>query len=196
MVLCEQEGSGNNWAYGFNYHGDRVSTNILDLLRKQTEKADILDGIMIYQSLAGGTGSGVGSRLLTKIRDEFGSRNIYSTVVLPRISGEVILQFYNCVFSLSTLYDSCDGIFVFRNDLVKEICQKIYSIKNPDFLDLNKILSNQISSFLFPMLDQSGSFRARNKKFLPLSDTSSFLLENRWLKLLGLRYVPQVIKNK
>ena len=194
MAFWEQEGSGNNWAYGYNYHGKRVSSRIIELLRKQLEKCDIVDGIMVYQSLAGGTGSGVGSRLLQQIRESFPKTTIMSSVVLPRISGEVILQFYNSVFSLSTLYDECDGVFVFQNDLVKDICQKIYSIKNPDFNDLNHILSNQISSLMFPMVKNYGEFfYARDKKIFPLQNCGENLCRYRMKKLLGLKYVPQVI---
>lgn len=105
QVVVKQEGSGNNWAYGFNFHGVQTADDILGKLRKSFEKADLVDGMLILQSLAGGTGSGVGSRILTRVREEFPEINIYSVAVLPRFSGEVILQFYNSVFSLSTLYN-------------------------------------------------------------------------------------------
>lgn len=102
-VVVKQEGSGNNWAYGFNVHGSRSAPEILTKIRKSVERIDYLDGMLFLQSLAGGTGSGVGSRILTQIREIYPEKNIYSVAVLPRLSGEVILQFYNSIFSLSTL---------------------------------------------------------------------------------------------
>lgn len=112
MKICKQEGSGNNWAFGFNFHGKETSDEIMDKLRKTIECIDVLDGLYIIQSLAGGTGSGVGSRVLTEIRDEMPDINLFSTAILPRLSGEVILQFYNCVFSLSTLYNVIHPFFI------------------------------------------------------------------------------------
>ena len=53
------------------------------------------------------------------------------------------------------------------------------------------ILSNQISSFLFPIVDPKvESFIARSKSFLPLNDTALSLLRDPDYKLLGMRYVP------
>ena len=105
LAICKQEGSGNNWAYGFNEHGKESGVEILSKLRGLVESLDSLDGIFFLQSLAGGTGSGVGSQILGLIREEMPDINIFSTAVLPRFSGEVILQFYNSVFSLATLYN-------------------------------------------------------------------------------------------
>ena len=36
----------------------------MEILRKQAEKCNNLEGFHIYRSLAGGTGSGLGDRLL------------------------------------------------------------------------------------------------------------------------------------
>lgn len=50
-----------------------------------------------------------------------------------------------------------------------------------------------MSSFLFPtMRKDTDFFYSRVKSFLPLGDTTSYLLRNPNYKLLGLKYVPQV----
>lgn len=105
LSLCREEGSGNNWAYGFNVHGEENLTQVIDMYRKLTEKVDWVEGVIVLQSMAGGTGSGVGSRILQSLRDELGTKPVFSVAVLPRLSGEVILQYYNSVFSLVNLYD-------------------------------------------------------------------------------------------
>jgi tubulin delta len=34
LSFTKQEGSGNNWAYGYNVHGPRVEEDVLDMLNK------------------------------------------------------------------------------------------------------------------------------------------------------------------
>ena len=53
-------------------------------------------------STAGGTGSGLGSRFLEMMRDEYPSTYLYASCVYPSESGESALQHYNCL--LSTAY--------------------------------------------------------------------------------------------
>ena len=55
--------------------------------------------VNLLSSLGGGTGSGLGTKLVECIHDEI-NLDIYSHVVLPNKSGESPLQVYNCVLSL------------------------------------------------------------------------------------------------
>lgn len=56
---------GNNWAYGYFVHGSEFEDHIQRLIQNQLENCDSLDGILVTMSLAGGTGSGVGTKILT-----------------------------------------------------------------------------------------------------------------------------------
>jgi len=40
-------GSGNNWAYGYNYHGPKCIEDVLIKLDKLLEKIDYLDGLVL-----------------------------------------------------------------------------------------------------------------------------------------------------
>lgn len=51
--LTEKRGSGNNWAAGYCGHGPRVERRAVELVRKQLEACDRLDGILAVMSLAG-----------------------------------------------------------------------------------------------------------------------------------------------
>lgn len=61
------------------------------------------------QSLAGGTGSGVGTRMSEMLRDEYQSSSQVHCVVWPYSSGEIAIQNYNLVLSLSHLHSCSDG---------------------------------------------------------------------------------------
>ncbi|KAA0183873.1 Tubulin delta chain [Fasciolopsis buskii] len=62
--LTAKCGSGNNWAYGFFVHASEIDNKLEEPIRNQLERCDLLDGLLITMSLAGGTGSGVGTQLL------------------------------------------------------------------------------------------------------------------------------------
>lgn len=58
--FARASGSANNWAHGYNTHGPAVQHALEELIRKEVECCDRLGGLLLLQSLAGGTGSGVG----------------------------------------------------------------------------------------------------------------------------------------
>jgi hypothetical protein len=65
----------------------------MDMIRKQAEKADHFRGVLLFHSLAGGTGSGLGSRLIEDYRDAYSHKKYLFTVsVWPATSGETPLQ--------------------------------------------------------------------------------------------------------
>jgi len=59
---------------------------------------------MCLMSLAGGTGSGMGTFVTEMLRDEYPRRFILNQVVMPYQTGEVIVQSYNALLTLSHLY--------------------------------------------------------------------------------------------
>lgn len=55
--------------------------------RKEAEGAECLQGFQIVHSLGGGTGSGMGTLLINKIREEFPDRilNTHSVIPSPKV---------------------------------------------------------------------------------------------------------------
>uniref|UniRef100_A0A183BTA7 Tubulin beta chain n=1 Tax=Globodera pallida TaxID=36090 RepID=A0A183BTA7_GLOPA len=69
-----QSGAGNNWAKGHYTEGAELVDNVLDVVRKEAENCDCLQGFQMTHSLGGGTGSGMGTLLISKIREEYPDR--------------------------------------------------------------------------------------------------------------------------
>jgi tubulin beta len=63
-----QYGAGNNWAKGYHTDGAELSHSILDVVRKEAEVCDHLQGFQVSHSIGGGTGSGLGSLLIEKLK--------------------------------------------------------------------------------------------------------------------------------
>ena len=57
----------------------------------------------MLHSLCGGTGGGLGSRVLEAIREDYQLQHVVSGVVAPFSSGDTPLQHYNALLSLTSL---------------------------------------------------------------------------------------------
>ena len=86
-IVINSSGRGNNWALG--YSRDYKEKNKLCLvdeayekIRKMINKCDFLNGVMIFHSVNGGTGSGLGTRLIEMIREEFPVFYIFDCPIL------------------------------------------------------------------------------------------------------------------
>ena len=82
-----QSGAGNNWAKGHYTEGAELVDSVLDVVRKEAEGCDCLQGFQLTHSLGGGTGSGMGTLLISKIREEYPDRimNTFSVVPSPKV---------------------------------------------------------------------------------------------------------------
>ena len=61
-------------AQGHYTEGAELVDSVLDVVRKEAENTDCLQGFQITHSLGGGTGAGMGTLLISKIREEFPDR--------------------------------------------------------------------------------------------------------------------------
>ncbi len=78
-----QSGAGNNWAKGHYTEGAELVDAVLDVVRKESECCDCLQGFQLTHSLGGGTGSGMGTLLISKIREEYPDRMMITFSVVP-----------------------------------------------------------------------------------------------------------------
>lgn len=131
-IAYDQNGRGNNWAHGYSgiashrgVAGDGphmssqraapLSTRALAAIRKQAEASDRFDSLMVVHSLGGGTGSGLGSRMLELARDAYPEATLLSVCVAPFETGDTPLQWYNTVLTLATAHEVADAILFFDN---------------------------------------------------------------------------------
>ena len=198
-VYIQNRGSGNNWANGYNYHGPRAAERVLEMIQSQAEKCDYLSGFLILMSVAGGTGSGVGSYLTESVRDNFESCSIFNPVVWPYASGEVIVQDYNAVLTTKHLQGAADAVVLLQNDQLQKACSKLLLLKDISFADLNHIISHSLAGVLQPSFDVSclGHQSRRSDNHLLynhclLHDIQTKLCPFSNFKFLSLKSIPQM----
>ncbi|XP_063545286.1 tubulin beta chain-like [Cydia strobilella] len=141
-----QSGAGNNWAKGHYTEGAELVDSVMDVIRKESENCDCLQGFQLTHSLGGGTGSGMGTLLLSKIREEFPDRimSTFSVVPSPKVS-EVVLEPYNATLSVHQLVENTDMTFCIDNEALYNICFRTLRLTSPSYGDLNHLISLTMS---------------------------------------------------
>jgi tubulin epsilon len=84
-ILTDVSGAGNNWAHGYHVYGPQYQDHIFEMIRCEAEQCDSLQGFFLIHSLGGGTGSGLGSYLLTILEVYCPQEhvNLFSDLILP-----------------------------------------------------------------------------------------------------------------
>ncbi|KAI0787979.1 beta-tubulin 2 [Fomes fomentarius] len=131
-------GAGNNWAKGCA----ELTDTILEIVRKQTEPCDALQGFQMLHSLGGGTGAGLGSLLLSKFREEYPDRMLatYSILPSPKVS-ETVVEPYNALLSVHQIVENSDLTMCIDNEALYDVTQRTLKVKQPSFDDLNTIVA-------------------------------------------------------
>ncbi|KAJ8692196.1 Tubulin beta-2 chain [Pleurotus ostreatus] len=140
--LTGEVGAGNNWAKGFYTEGAELVDSILEIVRQQAENCESLQGFQLLHSLGGGTGAGLGSLLLSKLREEYPDRMLatFSILPSPKVS-ETVVEPYNALLSIHQLVDSGDLTFCIDNEALYDISMRTLKVKAPTFPDLNGIIA-------------------------------------------------------
>nr|XP_012420706.1 PREDICTED: tubulin beta-2B chain-like isoform X8 [Odobenus rosmarus divergens] len=117
-----QSGAGNNWAKGHYTEGAELVDSVLDVVRKESESCDCLQGFQLTHSLGGGTGSGMGTLLISKIREEYPDRimNTFSVMPSPKVSDTVV-EPYNATLSVHQLVENTDETYCIDNEALYDI---------------------------------------------------------------------------
>lgn len=129
--------------------------DVLEVIRREIETCDCLQGFQLCHSLGGGTGSGLGTLLLSKIREEFPERLVSTFSILPSQKVvDTVVEPYNATLSLHQLIENADMVFCMDNEALSDICKKTLRMPTPGFNDLNRLVSTVIggvtSSLRFP----------------------------------------------
>jgi len=141
-----QSGAGNNWAKGHYTEGAELVESVFDVVRKEVESTDCMQGFQISHSLGGGTGSGFGTLLLTKIKEEFPDRMLctFSVVPSPKVSDTVV-EPYNATLSVHQLVENADEVICIDNEALYQICFNTLKLSSPTYADLNHLVTNVMS---------------------------------------------------
>lgn len=188
-VHLSEHGSGaaNNWQKGYLY-GTNHEEELLNLIDREVDKADNFSNFQLIHSVAGGTGAGVGSRLLEILNDRFGPKKLINTFsIFPsnEKTSDVVVQPYNTILTLKRLIDHSDATFVFHNDALNSIENLLFNNQNFEnaFDGANMLISNVCASISNPL-------RFPNYMYSSYESILSTLIPTSDLKFLSASIVP------
>ncbi|EOA90461.1 uncharacterized protein SETTUDRAFT_45648 [Exserohilum turcica Et28A] len=139
-------GAGNNWGMGYSM-GEQVHEDILDMIDREADGSDSLEGFMMLHSIAGGTGSGLGSYMLERLNDRFPKKLIQTYSVFPNTQdGDIVVQPYNSLLSLRRLTQNADSVVVLDNGALTRIAADRLHVMNPSFEQTNQLVSTVMSA--------------------------------------------------
>lgn len=148
FISKEGGGAGNNWGCGYS-QGHKVEEEIIDMIDREVDNSDNLEGFILSHSIAGGTGSGMGSYLLELLNDNYSKKMIQTFSVFPLLTNEssdVVVQPYNSILTLKRLILSTDSVVVIDNTSLNRIFVERLKLNNPTFQQTNTIISNVMSA--------------------------------------------------
>ncbi|KAK4531401.1 hypothetical protein CCYA_CCYA08G2258 [Cyanidiococcus yangmingshanensis] len=85
LDIRDRGGAGNNWASGYS-QGQALDELLFDMIDREAENADSLAGFQLCHSIAGGTGSGLGSYLMEQLRDRYPKQVLQTYSIFPNQS--------------------------------------------------------------------------------------------------------------
>ncbi|EER06741.1 tubulin epsilon chain, putative, partial [Perkinsus marinus ATCC 50983] len=190
QCVTDVSGAGNNWAHGYYGYGETYGGSVMEKVRFAVEACDSLQAFFCVNSLGGGTGSGLGSYILERLEDEYGSKAYrFVSALFPTIDAEddVITSPYNAILSLTKLRENASCVLPISNDalarivntynasaaLVSGVPQKggggMFSKKQTSFDDMNSIVARC-------WLDLTASMRFEGSLNVDLNEITSNLV--------------------
>ncbi|XP_002739740.1 tubulin epsilon chain-like [Saccoglossus kowalevskii] len=132
QLITDVSGSGNNWAVGHMMYGQQYREEITESIRRAAEQCDCLQCFFVLHSMGGGTGSGVGTSVLSLLSDEFPDVYRFVTAVYPSAEDDVITSPYNSVLAMHQLTQHADCVLPVENQALYDICHKISQALPPE----------------------------------------------------------------
>ncbi|KAJ1633494.1 tubulin gamma-1 chain protein [Pavlovales sp. CCMP2436] len=140
-------GAGNNWAVGYE-SAEKVAEEIMEMVDREADGSDSLEGFVLTHSIAGGTGSGMGSYLLERLNDHFPKKLIQTYSVFPNQAehSDVVVQPYNSILTLKRLTLNADCVVVLDNTALNRIAVERLHVDAPTNAQINSLVSTVMAA--------------------------------------------------
>jgi tubulin alpha len=184
--------------------GKELVDNVIDRIRRvagmltnherreltQADNCNSLQGFLIFHSFGGGTGSGFGALLLERLSTDYGKKSKleFSVYPAPRVSTSVV-EPYNAVLSTHSTIENSDCTFLVDNEAVYDICRRNLDIPRPDFVHLNRLIAQVVSSI-------TSSLRFDGALNVDLNEFQTNLVPYPRIHYPLISYAPVISNNK
>jgi len=147
QLISGKEDAANNYARGHYTIGKEMVDLCLERIRKLADNSSGLQGFLFFNSVGGGTGSGLGSLLLERLSVDYGKKSKLGFTIYPspQVSTAVV-EPYNSVLSTHSLLEHTDIAVMLDNEAIYDICRRSLDVGKPSYTNLNRLIAQVISS--------------------------------------------------
>ena len=136
-------GCNSNWARGHYTDGAELIDTILDCIRREVECCDSLQGIQMPHSLGGGTGAGLGTLIISKVREEYPDRDMLTFSVMPYSNaGDSVVSPYNAILALHQLVENTDISLLIDSQALLE---HLYGFRKGNYGNIHTLAASVMS---------------------------------------------------
>lgn len=180
FVSSDGGGAANQWVEGY-LNGKRNLDTVSDMIDRELDNCDNLEGFQLAHSVAGGTGSGFGSLLLETLSDRYGKKLIQTYSIFG--ASEVVVQPYNTILTLKRLIQNSDANIVFDNASLNSIAVDNLKLDSPSYHEMNRLISTVMSA-------SSNTLRFPSYSYNSMTSIMSTLIPTPDLHFITPSYTP------
>ncbi|MCB1236019.1 MAG: tubulin beta chain [Verrucomicrobiae bacterium] len=145
-IVKKLPGAANNWARGYHVEGERIIDQVMNVIDAAVEKTESLQGFIVSHSIGGGSGSGVGSLIVEKLRETYPKKKLFTFSVAPSpLISDSAIEPYNSILTLEKLKNNADAVVLLDNEALFRIAQSKLK-RSPNYMDLNRMIALIMSS--------------------------------------------------
>jgi len=145
--------------------------------------------ILTVHSIAGGTGSGLGTHMTEAMADEYPDVTRMNIAITPYHFGEVVVQHYNSILSLAKISAASHAVLTFENEVAQELCKKMRRIERPSLDDINQTITSNILPIMLPKFSARKGASCRVASHL--QDDVVSLCSHPAFKFIDVKATPQ-----
>eukprot|EP01084_Bolivina_argentea_P269228 457501_1 len=149
-IYFGSSGCDGNWMKGYYSEGAEAIDQVMNIIRKESECCDLIEGFQLVHSISSGTGGGMGSLILRKIRDNYLYKLSANFSVFPSTKSDIYMETMNATMSVNQLIDNSDLTYVIDNNALYNIIQNVLKQKEPKYSDMNWLVSLLMAGITAP----------------------------------------------
>lgn len=97
---------------------------VLNQLRKAAELCETVQGFFFFNSLGGGTGSGLTGQLIERVTLDYGKKPKFQFMIYPSaLIASAVVEPYNSLLTTHTTLEHTDCSFVVDNEAIYTMCR-------------------------------------------------------------------------
>ncbi|XP_063727917.1 tubulin alpha chain-like [Symsagittifera roscoffensis] len=146
-LIDSKEDAANNYARGHYTIGREKIEEVIERMNRVAEECSGLQGFTVFHSFGGGTGSGFAALLMERLSMEYQKKCKLDFCVYPAPNlATSVVEPYNAILSTHTTMEHTDLTFMVDNEAIFDICKLHLKINNPTYTNLNRLISQVVSS--------------------------------------------------